>query len=60
MKRNRRDQTTASSKAHSSLPARDLPGLSLQLGRDMTREMGLALSTLGEVFAASSAQAIRT
>lgn len=59
-KRNRGDQATASVEAHPSVPGRDPPGLSLQLGRGRTRDMGLVPGALGEVFAASSARAVRT
>lgn len=60
MKQNRGDQAAARGEVHLSLPGRDLSGLSLQLGRDMTRETGLAPSVLREASAASSAQAVIT
>lgn len=60
MKQNRGDQAVARGEVHLSLPGSDPLGLSLQLGRDSTRKMGLAPSDLRDVSAASSAQAVMT
>lgn len=60
MKQIRGDQAAARVEVHLSLPSSDPLGLSLQLGRDSTRKMGLAPSDLRDVSAASSAQAVMT
>lgn len=60
MKQIRGDQAAARGEVHLSLHSSDPLGLSLQLGRDSTRKMGLAPSDLRDVSAASSAQAVMT